>query len=157
MKVITPPSKFFYEEEYIIFLAGSIEMGTAINWQAKFCRSFKHYEGIILNPRRFDWDSSWKQNMNNAQFREQVEWELHGLEVANLIALNFDPKTQSPITLLELGLYAESKKIRVCCPEGYYRKGNVDIVCNKYRIPICDNWEQFISGIMLDLPGYVRP
>ena len=28
----------------------------------------KDEEGIILNPRRDDWDSSWTQSINNKEF-----------------------------------------------------------------------------------------
>src|SRR5687768_13327093 len=37
------------------------------------------------------------------KFREQVEWELAGLERADLIAMWFAPDTKSPITLLDRG------------------------------------------------------
>ena len=46
----------------------------------------------------------------------------------------FDPETKSPITLLELGLYARSGKLVVCCPHGFWRRGNVDIVCDRYGV-----------------------
>lgn len=46
----------------------------------------------------------------------------------------FDPKTKSPITLLELGLFARSQKLIVYCPTGYWRKGNVDVVCERYNV-----------------------
>jgi hypothetical protein len=54
-----------------------------------------------------------------------------------MICYCFDPKGMAPITLLELGLFAQSdKKIVVCCPDGYWRKGNVDILCSRLGI-IC--------------------
>ena len=34
---------------------------------------------------------------------------------------------------------AKPNKMIVCCPEGYFRKGNLDIVCNKYGIKQVDN------------------
>ena len=57
----------------------------------------------------------------------------------------FDPNTKSPISLLELGLFAHSKKLIVCCPEGFWRKGNVDIVCDKYGIPNYDSLEKLLN------------
>ena len=41
----------------------------------------------------------------------------------------------SPISLLELGLYATTGKLRLICPEGFWRKGNVDIVAYRNQIP----------------------
>lgn len=59
----------------------------------------------------------------------------------------FDPNTKSPISLLELGLYATSKKLHVICPEGFWRKGNVDIICKKYDIPLYETINEFINKI----------
>ncbi|EJL67497.1 nucleoside 2-deoxyribosyltransferase domain-containing protein [Chryseobacterium populi] len=67
-------------------------------------------------------------------FRKQVKWELEALEKSDIIIMYFTPASQSPISLLKLGLYTKTKKLRVVCPEGYWRKGNVDIVCEKYKI-----------------------
>ena len=55
----------------------------------------------------------------------------------------FDPETKSPISLLELGLFANSGKIHVICPEGFWRKGNVDIVCDEYNIPMYKDLLEF--------------
>lgn len=150
MKVVKAPSKFTPLTQKSVFLAGSIEMGKAENWQALVTNSLYDENLIILNPRRDDWDSSWKQSINNPQFKEQVEWELLAQEKADLIAMYFDKNTQSPITLLELGLFANSKKLIVCCPEGYYRKGNVDIVCRRYGVKQVSNLSQLINAIKAD-------
>ena len=90
---------------------------------------------MLLNPRRDDWDSSWKQDKDDANFRRQVEWELSALEASDYIIFYFDPATKSPISLLELGLFGRDKETFVVCPEGFWRKGNVDIVCAKFGIP----------------------
>ena len=112
-----------------VFTAGSIEMGKAENWQVKVEQALPD-SVTVLNPRRDDWDSSWVQDISNPEFYEQVTWELNGLSRANLVLMYFDPNTQSPISLLELGLMATtSKDMIVCCPPGFWRKGNVEIVC----------------------------
>jgi hypothetical protein len=116
-----------------LFLAGSIEMGKAINWQNEVENSLNNDKILILNPRRDDWDSSWIQDISNPQFNQQVNWELSALESSDLIAMFLQPNTQSPISLLELGLF-KNKNLIVCCPNGFWRKGNVDIVCKKYNI-----------------------
>ena len=141
MKEFKAPQRYFIsEEDRVVFLAGSIEMGKADNWQTRVVKALKKENGIILNPRRDDWDSSWVQEIDNPKFREQVEWELKAMEDAHIIAMMFDPNTKSPITLLELGLWtvmwSTNQKLLVCCPEGYWRKGNVDIVCRKYKVPM---------------------
>ena len=118
-----------------VFLAGSIEMGSASDWQSEVTASIADLDVIVLNPRRDEWDASWEQSAESPMFYEQVSWELEGQERATLVAMYFDPSTKAPITLLELGLFARSKRLVVCCPEGYFRKGNVDVVCARYGVP----------------------
>ena len=134
--IIKPPQSLYDipEKQFCLFLAGSIEQNKASNWQKIVEDEFKNYNITIFNPRRDQWDPNWKQSANNPKFVEQVEWELNALEYATAIFMFFEPGTKSPITLLELGLFAK-RKIVVCCPDGFWRKGNVDIVCNRYNIP----------------------
>jgi hypothetical protein len=96
-----------------IFLGGSIEMGKAIDWQRELIERLKDEMITFLNPRRSDWDSSWTQEITNPKFKEQVDWELNGLDIADIIVMVFDPNTMSPISLLELGLHASSEKMVV--------------------------------------------
>jgi len=83
-------------------------MGNSADWQERVLRALEDVEGIALNPRRWDWDASWVQTFESADFRRQVEWELEGMEAADLIVMHFDPATKSPVTLLELGLWARA-------------------------------------------------
>lgn len=132
----------------MMFLAGSIEMGVAEDWQSRVATAFADRdELVLLNPRRDAWDASWEQSIDNPVFREQVEWELEGLARADVIALCLVPGTKSPISLLELGLHAASGKVVVHCPEGFWRKGNVDVVCARFGIERHDAWEDWISAL----------
>ncbi len=132
---IKPPQNIVYHGR-AVFLAGSIEMGKAVDWQAQVKEILKDTDWNILNPRRSDWDSSWVQSIENPQFREQVDWELTAQDNADKIFMYFAPETKSPISLLELGLYASSGKMIVVCPDGFWRKGNVEMVCKRYNIPL---------------------
>ncbi len=128
-----------------IFLAGSIEMGKAEEWQKKIVESVPNKPYIFFNPRRDDWDSSWEQVKTDKDFRQQVEWELEALEVADYIIMYFDPETQSPISLAELGLHARDGKLLVVCPEGFWKKGNVDIMCEFYKIRQIESIDSLIE------------
>lgn len=130
-----------------VFLAGSIEMGQAKDWQEQVYLALQETDIWLLNPRREEWDASWEQSITNPIFREQVEWELDALARCAMIAMYFVPGTQSPISLLELGLFARSQKLVVCCPDGYWRKGNVDVVCARYGIPQVPSLEALIASI----------
>lgn len=129
-----------------IFMAGSIEMGKATDWQTELFEATKHLGIRYLNPRRDDWDSSWVQEITNSQFREQVEWELDGLmKLSDYQIFVFDPNTTSPITLMELGMCAwDDSVIGVVCPSGYFRKGNVDILCHRFDIPVVETLPELI-------------
>lgn len=136
MKHIQAP-KFVSDRLATIFLAGSIEMGVAEQWQERVVAMLAGTPWTVLNPRRDDWDNSWKQNMQDERFVEQVQWELQGIESCEKVIVYFDPTTKAPITLLELGIISQTKEpknVYVICPEGFYRKGNVDVLCDRYRI-----------------------
>lgn len=157
MKVVCAPNKVDWRVPYSIFLAGSIEMGRAEKWQDEVIKMFGvHCSDTIkqitqiLNPRRPDWDSSWEQKFDNPQFSQQVRWEIDSLQRANWILFYFDPGTISPISLLELGTF-KSKNIVVVCPEGYMRKGNVDIFCDVYNITQLDTLHDAVKHINLYL------
>lgn len=154
--IIKPPTPLVLPAgQPSLFLAGSIAMGTAEHWQADVEQAFAHAPLTILNPRRDAWDATWEQSLANPPFREQVEWELAGLEQATLVVIYFAPTTQAPVTLLEFGLCAHSGRLLVCCPPGFWRKGNVDVVCARYSVPQVDTLAALIAvaGKRLGLPA----
>lgn len=140
---IQPPNKIPLR----IFLGGSIEMGKAIKWQDQIIDAFSNESIIFMNPRRDDWDPTWVQSIENTNFFGQVNWELDSLEMADYIVMFIDPNTLSPITLMEIGLHAKSGKMIVCCPRGFWRKGNVDVVGLKYGYPVVTTIEELIEAI----------
>jgi len=149
MKVIYPTDKVKKIES--IFLGGTIDMGREpSNWQNQVIDAIKDYEVTIFNPRRENWNSSWEQRESNPEFNHQVTWELSCLEKADLIIIYFAPNSQSPITLLETGIF-HKKNMIVCCPEGFYRKGNIDIVCTRYNILKVESIDSLISYIRAEL------
>lgn len=131
-----------------VFLAGSIEMGKAEDWQAAAGKRLSDRGLTVYNPRRLNWDSSWEQSIDNEKFREQVEWELEALDQCTAVLMYFQPETKSPISLLELGLFAQSDKMVVVCPEGFWRKGNVDVVCARYGVPMFDTVDEAVSALL---------
>jgi hypothetical protein len=161
MKIIKAPEPLPVARRYgvvpkSIFLAGSIEMGVAEDWQTSLTSILGNpdYEmgcDFVFNPRRDSWDSSWVQSIKNPQFNEQVSWEMTALDIAQVIVMYFDPATKSPISLLELGLHASSGKMIVCCPDGFWRKGNVEMVCDRFGI-MCFNSRPTVNGCI----GYIK-
>lgn len=151
---LKPPTPLSFDPALqSVFLAGSIELGKAEDWQSEFERGLRDTQAVVLNPRRDAWDASWRQSITDANLRAQVEWELTAQDMATWIAMYFDPSTKAPITLLELGLFARSGKVTVCCPDGFWRKGNVEIVCARYGVPIVPTRAALLADIRRRLSG----
>lgn len=139
-----------------VFLAGTIDMGNSINWQEVLFNQIyeKQSEVVVFNPRRKDWDSSWAQRINNPKFNEQVNWEMDYLTLCTVAAFNFEPDSQSPITMMELGNRLETSKNNpfkfnvVYCPDSFWRKGNVDILCHRYGVEVFTDKTAFFEAIL---------
>ena len=153
--VLKPPAPLVWPAHArTLFLAGSIEMGEAPPWQGEIERAFADDPlTVLLNPRRDDWDASWPQSPDDERFRGQVEWELEAQERADLIVMFFAPTTRAPITLLELGLVARGGRLIVCCPAGFWRRGNVQITCERYGVPVVDDLAALIAAARTRLGG----
>jgi hypothetical protein len=136
-----------------IFLGGSIDMGSAPNWQRSVIDAFKGEDIVILNPRRSDWNPAWKPEASDPNFKQQVEWELDALESSDIVIIYFAPGSQSPVSLLEMGLYARSGKLVILCPDGYWRKGNVDITAAKYGVTQVRSLDELVAEVRVRLRG----
>jgi hypothetical protein len=146
---IKPPERSLPNRAFNrVFLAGSIEMGSAEPWQEQVVKRFNK-NVVFYNPRRDDWDSSWIHN--SPEFNEQVNWELDFLQESDIILMYFDPNTKSPISLLELGLFVRQGKLIVCCPDGFWRQGNVRIVCERFGIPFFTDKEEWLEHFEKEL------
>jgi Nucleoside 2-deoxyribosyltransferase like len=151
MNVIKPTNK----NPCKIFLAGSIEMGAARKWQDVVTDHLSALNVDIYNPRRDDWDSSWTQSIENSQFVNQVNWELTHINRADLVLFYFDPATQSPISLLEFGYCThKSDQIIVCCPYGFWRKGNIDVMTKRFNIPTANCLGELIDKARTFIEDY---
>ena len=150
MNIIYPPDKVpDMHTEPMVFLAGSIEMGKAEDWQKVVEEAFKDSPVTFLNPRRPNWDSSWKQGPNEEPFRSQVLWELSGIGKSNIVFFYFCGGTISPISLLELGLCLNepNKRIVVCCPPEFHRYANVKITCEVNGTIVFDKLEEAVDNL----------
>ena len=148
-----------YPEKPIIkiFLAGTIDNGNSYDWQYEMIINLSELEDYnfkIYNPRRVNWNP----HCSDSDLKYQIKWELEHLDESDIIIMYLDDESKSPISLLELGLYAQSKKLFVICGKDFYRKMNVFITCQKYDIPyiIIDeplrfagnkNWNEVIEHI----------
>lgn len=145
-------SEALQSDDPVVFLAGSIEMGLAVDWQSAIKKKLGDKPGYLFNPRRDAWDSSWEQSMANPMFKEQVEWELGALRTSDVKFFYFDPNTKSPVTLLELGLmlgdFSHRQNLIVVCPPGFWRRGNVEITCDFYGIKMFSTMDEGVEVLM---------
>jgi hypothetical protein len=149
-----PPESPTYRK-FTVFTAGSIEMGKAVQWQKQMATLLSRLPITVCNPRRGHWDPNITPEAKDANFKAQVDWELGALEQADVICFFFDHTTKSPVTMLELGLWAASAKVVVCCDKRFWKHGNVDIVCQRYGIPFVKKFAQLVPKIekMLEEKG----
>lgn len=139
--------------EKSVMLAGTIEMGTCWDWQAEMITTIQDRASIIYNPRRPDFNPDCIQSIDDPYFNVQVNCELDYIENADLVLMYLDPESKSVISMLELGFLAAFApgKLRVCCPHGFWRRGNVEIVCNRYGIPLFDSFRVFKEAARCEL------
>jgi len=44
-------------------------------------------------------------------------------------------------------VHEKDGKLVVCCPDGFWRKGNFHIICEKYAIPLIETKEEFMERV----------
>jgi len=118
-----------------VFLAGTIDNGASVDWQSEVIEHLETepYGNIIVyNPRR----KTWNPEAGHDEVMKQIDWEQRALEVSDFIVMNFLQDSKSPISFLELGLFARSKKIAVFCPKKFYRYDNIEDTCHRYNVEL---------------------
>ena len=125
-----------------VFLAGTIDNGNSLNWQDKVIIELINL-GVsceVFNPRR----EHWNPNPTKEDMETQIKWEQDHLDSADVIAMVLLDDSKSPISLLEMGLYAKSKKLIVFCTPKFYRFDNIRLTCEKYHIPLVQDLHPLI-------------
>ena len=149
MNVFRPPEycKSIYPRS--VFLAGTIDLGNSENWQQTAEELLANRNINVFNPRRPNWDWNTPQRIDCETFYEQVKWEQDHLHKADYIIFNFLRDSKSPITMLEFGtmIVTKPKQCIVICPEGFWRKGNIDIMCELYDVKQVNTLEEAIQEI----------
>lgn len=150
-RVTIDPRKIVDRSYTALFLAGTIDMGDSRDWQDIAAQQLPEFD-YIFNPRRPDWDSSWKQTPEDPQFSTQVNWEMDHLESSTHVLFNFEASSKSPITLLELGgrlaaLHDSGQIIVVVCPKEFYRYGNVAIACQRESIAVYETLDEGLKKL----------
>lgn len=126
-----------------VVLAGTTAAVDNGDWRENLSALLSNYPVTIFNPNRPDWDSTWREDMSFGPYREQVLWELDKQVGADLDVVYLHPATLAPISLLEFGLSAQVPgKVIAIAPEGYSKRANVQIVCQKFGIEFLDTMDR---------------
>jgi hypothetical protein len=125
-RVITAPDLIIPDEmPNRVFLAGAIDMGAAVDWQAWIIERLQGWENLtLLNPRHVEFTPD--------TLDEQINWELRALDSAHRIFLWFPVNAKAPISFFEAGLYWRSGKLIVGAEHGFYRRRNLELTARYY-------------------------
>lgn len=155
-QLIQAPSRPAITGKISVFLAGTTSRTSGPDWRETLTAVITHLPVTIFNPLRPDWDSSWREDITFTPFREQVEWELDMQERADVVVIYFGPGTDAPISLLELGLCARSGKAVVACHQDYRKRGNVQIVCQRFGMDFMDAGDAWEVEVIRRLESLLR-
>jgi len=141
MLEVLPDDRRPYTSDRTLFLAGSIEMGKALDWQSAVVEHFTNTTGVIFNPRVKKWNNDILQDCQDDRFTRQVVWEQKRLSQSKYVLVNLQAGTLSPITLHELGQLAlrQDCTVVVSCPKGFWRRGNVQACCALHGFYLYEN------------------
>ena len=139
--VITAPEQFNHSMNVNsvarVFLAGAIDMGAAVDWQAQVIDALQDKRYVLFNPRRSEF--------NESTLDEQIRWELHHLEKATFIFMWFPRDAKAPIALFESGLYWHSgHKLIVGAEPGFYRRRNLELTAEFHSRPLYSSLSEML-------------
>jgi len=139
---------FKLDGAFSVFLAGAIDMGSAVNWQSYVISKLQDYHDdlILVNPRR--------PKFTPDTLDEQIYWELNALDEVDVVFMWFPKDAKAPISFLETGLYFNSNKIVLGAEEGFYRRRNLEITSRLCDEPLLNDLDTMILEIVCRYEEY---
>lgn len=138
-RIVTAPELWGHDfSEQSVFLAGAIDMGAAIDWQAWVIEQLRDVPNtVLMNPRRVSFTPD--------TLDEQVMWELGALDDADHIIMWLPKESKAPISLFEAGLYWQSSKLIIGAEEGFYRRRNLELTGMRYGVHIHSDLQMMVN------------
>jgi Nucleoside 2-deoxyribosyltransferase like len=144
MVAVVIPPEYNHHSGYRVFLAGAIDMGAAVDWQAQMIERLKDVDDLVIfNPRR--------PNFSPETLDEQIEWELDHLEKCDTIFMWLPKDAKAPISFFEAGLYWFDGKLLIGADPGFYRRRNLEMTANRYGQNIFESLEDMEKRLRLDI------
>ena len=145
MNTRNPSEQHDFSNGKSVFLAGATDSDISGGWQSRMEQALGDLDITVLNPKIDSWFRQDEQTIENSAFNSQVNWELSGLESADVVVLCLLEASQSPISLIEFGLTAKTGRLLVYCEKDFWRYGNVEVVCHRYDIPMAKSIDELID------------
>lgn len=150
--VVTAPERFLTTNPttWKVFLAGAIDMGAAVDWQAEAIKRLSGYQNVALfNPRRKAFTSD--------TLDEQIVWELNALRDCDTVFMWLPKDSKAPISLFEAGLYWNSGKLCIGADPEFYRRRNLEITGKFYGVHVYHSLDGTLDSLRMSLDrlGYV--
>jgi hypothetical protein len=157
--VITAPTPR-YGSNVRVFLGGSIDMGAARDWQSEVIQrayDFENRDITFYNPRR-NGVFSGEQSIHNDAFATQVNWEMDRIQKCDIFLMFITAESKAPISLGEfyfaLGNFldtdipvADKTRIVVGVEPGFWRRGNIEVMCDRFSVPLLDNLDDVVYAL----------
>jgi len=151
--VITPPTRYITNDPaiYTVFLAGAIDMGAAVDWQAEVITRLSEYGDnlILFNPRRPG--NRWPEDYLD----EQIEWELELLDFADTVFMWLPKDSKAPVSMFEAGLYWKSGKLCIGADPGFYRRRNLELTGKYYGVCVYPSLDETLRALTSVIAGSV--
>ena len=142
--VITAPEQYDPHKHpgWTVFLAGAIDMGAAVDWQAYVIELLTNTAMVLFNPRRpgTDWPEEYQD--------EQIEWELNLLDKCDAIFMWLPSNAKAPISLFEAGLYWQSGKLCIGADLEFYRRRNLELTGKRYGVYIYKTLDDALTSLV---------
>lgn len=126
------------QKHFSVFLGGRFSSDQTNDFREVIEQKLSDSDGVILTAsNQQDWVGSISEPCieGDNQFTRHVVWGFLAQEEADMVVLYFDSESNSPTTMLELGLAVQyPDKIIVFCSDDFEQKATVDIVCKYNRI-----------------------
>lgn len=150
-QIIQAPSRPARIHRRSIFLAGTTTATGEADWREQISYTLADQPVTIFNPKRDDWDSSWREDSSDARWVEQIQWELDMQSQADIIVVLFHGITAAPISLAEMGMASQTGKLIACALDGYSKQGYVEAVCKKFDASFITTEEQLKREVVARL------
>ena len=142
--VITAPESVVLDGSLVVFLAGAIDMGSAVDWQSNVIEKLYDEPITLVNPRR--------PNFTPDTLDAQILWELDAMDKAHIVFMWFPKDAKAPIALLETGLWLPRMKLLIGAEHGFYRRRNLELTCKHHAVPLHEKLKTMMDVVKSSIP-----